>query len=189
MTPSQRSVLIAFAAGAAGFVLLFALGLDWYVAAILGVALAISAWFTVNYLAPSDAQSEVEDNLKKIDHAAGRIRGLSLRVDDRATAEALQVGCNGVPRMAQIIRSRDAAVALPLSQRSLAYLTDVAAALSDYIDVQDSADPEYLELGRKELRRLADFTTQPDRELSAQKMDDYIDSLTALNMNPPPELT
>jgi hypothetical protein len=91
--------------------------------------------------------------------------------------------------MIDIIRQRDLLVALPLSQRSLAYLTDVASTLDDYIDVQDTGDPEYLRLGQQELQRFAAFTTQPDRELSAQKMDDFINSLTALNMNPPPELT
>jgi hypothetical protein len=94
-----------------------------------------------------------------------------------------------VPRLIQIMRQRDVRVALPLSQRSLAYLTDVANTLEDYIDVQDGGDPEYIRLGRQELKRLAAFTSQPDRDLSARKMDDYINSLTALNLNPPPEIT
>jgi hypothetical protein len=54
MTPSQRTILIALAAGAVGFVVLFAVGLMWYLAAGLGAALAISTWFTINYLTPSD---------------------------------------------------------------------------------------------------------------------------------------
>ena len=189
MTPSQRSVLLSFAAGAVGFVVLFALGVTWYLAAGLGVLLALSGWFTVSYLMPSDTQSELAANLAGIDTAAGRISALTHRVSDRDTAAALTTGCNGVPRMIELIRQRDVAVALPLSQRSLAYLTDVASTLEDYIDVQDSADREFLELGRKELKRLAEFTSQPDRELSERRMDDYINSLTALNMNPPPELT
>jgi hypothetical protein len=189
MTPSQRSILSALAAGAAGFVLLFALGLTWVVAAGLGVVLSVSTWLTLNYLVPSDKQSALEHNYREIDKAAARIQALSHRVADRETASALQTGCDGVPRMIDIIRQRDIRVALPLSQRSLAYLTDVASTLDDYIDVQDTSDPEYLRLGQQELQRLAAFTSQPDKELSAQKMDDYINSLTALNMNPPPELT
>jgi hypothetical protein len=39
------------------------------------------------------------------------------------------------------------------------------------------------------LRRFTEFTSQPDKDLSARQMDEYINSLTALNMNPPPELT
>jgi hypothetical protein len=189
MTPSQRTILSALAAGAVGFVVLFALGLTWFVATGLGVLLSISTWATLNYLAPSDKQSELEHNFREIDKSAARIRALSHRVSDRETAKALQAGCDGVPRMIDIIRGRDIGVALPLSQRSLAYLTDVARTLDDYIDVQDTGDAEYLRLGQQELQRLAAFTTQPDKELSAQKMDDYINSLTALNMNPPPELT
>jgi hypothetical protein len=94
-----------------------------------------------------------------------------------------------VPRMIQLMREKDLRVALPLSQRTLAYVTDVAGTVEDYIDVQDGGDPEYLRLGQQELQRFASFTTQPDKDLSARKMDDYINSLTALNMNPPPELT
>jgi hypothetical protein len=189
VTPSQRTILAAFATGAAGFVALFALGMAWYLAAGLGIVLAASAGLAINYLAPSDKQSELTRTMHEIDRAAGRIRALSHRVADRDTAAALAAGCDGVPRMAEIIRQRDVAVALPLAQRSLAYLTDVAATLEDYIDVQDSGDPEFLTMGRRELQRLAEFTTQPDRELSERKMDDYINSLTALNLNPPPELT
>jgi hypothetical protein len=189
MTPSQRTLLSALATGAAAFVILFALGMAWFLAAGLGAVLSISAWATLNYLAPSDKQGELEHNFHEIDKAATQIRTLSHRVSDSATAAALQNGCDGVPRMIDIIRQRDLLVALPLSQRSLAYLTDVASTLDDYIDVQDTGDPEYLRLGQQELQRFAAFTTQPDRELSAQKMDDFINSLTALNMNPPPELT
>ena len=91
--------------------------------------------------------------------------------------------------MIAMIRGRDVNVGLPLSQRSLAYLTNVESTLDDYIDVQDGGDPEYLRLGRQELRRFAEFTSQPDKDLSARQMDNYINSLTALNMSPPPELT
>jgi hypothetical protein len=189
MTPSQRTILSALAAGALGFVVLFALGVTWYLAAGLSVLLAVSVWFTVNYLMPSDKQSELDDNFRHIDKAAARIRTLSHRVVDRDTAASLVAGCDGVPRMIEIMRQRDVRVALPLSQRTLAYLTDVASTLEDYIDVQDGGDPEYIRLGQQELKRLAAFTSQPDKDLSARKMDDYINSLTALNMNPPPELS
>ena len=91
--------------------------------------------------------------------------------------------------MIEIIRQRDIRVALPLSQRTLAYVTDVASTVEDYIAVQDSGDQEYLRLGQQELKRFAAFTSQPDKDLSARKMDDYINSLTALNLNPPPEIT
>src|ERR1700737_95517 len=189
MTPSQRTILSAFAAGALGFVVLFALGVMWPLAAGLGVLLAISVWFTLNYLAPSDKQSELDNNFRQIDKAAARIRTLSHRVADRDTAASLQGGCDGIPRMIEMIRQRDIRVALPLSQRTLAYVTDVASTVEDYIDVQDSGDPEYLGLGQQELKRFAAFTSQPDKDLSARKMDDYINSLTALNLNPPPEIT
>jgi hypothetical protein len=189
MTPSQRTILAAIAAGALGFVVLFALGMSWYLAAGLGVLLAVSVGLTLNYLAPSDKQSQLEANFRLIDRAAAVIRTLTRRVHDRDTAAALQAGCDGVPGMVQMIRQRDVRVALPLSQRSLAYVTDVASTLEDYIDVQDSGDPEYIRLGQEELKRFASFTTQPDKDLSARKMDDYINSLTALNLNPPPELT
>lgn len=189
MTPSQRAILISLAAGAAGLVALFALGLMLPIAAGLGAVLAVSAWFTLNYLSPSDTQSELEANFRAIDKAAGRIRALSHRVADRDTAAALQSGCDGVPRMVDIIRERDIRVALPLTQRTLAYMTDVAGTVEDYIDIQDSGDPEYIRLGQQELKRFESFTSQPDKDLSARKMDDYINSLTALNMNPPPELT
>lgn len=189
MTPSQRAILLALTAGAAGFVVLFALGMMWALAAGLGVALAVSVWFTLNYLSPSDTQSELDTNFKQIDKAAGRIRALSHRIADRDTAAALQAGCDGVPRMVEIIRERDIRVALPLTQRTLAYMTDVASTVEDYIDVQDGGDPEYIRLGQQELKRFESFTSQPDKDLSARKMDDYINSLTALNMNPPPELT
>jgi hypothetical protein len=188
MTPSQRTILSALAVGAVGFVVLFALGMIWAVAAGLGVVLAISVWFTLNYLTPSDKQSELEANFRQIDKAATKIRTLSHRVADRDTAASLQAGCDGVPRLIDTMRQRDFRVGLPLSQRSLAYLTDVASTLEDYIDVQDSGDPEYLRLGQQELKRLAEFTSQPDKDLSARQMDDYINSLTALNMNPPPEI-
>jgi hypothetical protein len=189
MTPSQRTILSSLALGALGFVVLFALGVSAPLAGGLGVLLAASVWFTLNYLAPTDKQSELDHNLAQIDKAAVRIRALSHRVSDGPTQASLAAGCDGVPRMIQIIRQRDVRVAVPLSQRSLAYLTDVASALEDYIDVQDSADPEYLRLGQEELKRLATFTSQPDKDLTAQRMDDYINSLTALNLNPPPELT
>jgi hypothetical protein len=189
MTPSQRTILIAIASGAAGFVLLFALGVFWPLAAVLGIALGASAWFTLNYLTPSDVASQLAANYRQIDQAAAKIRALSFRVADAPTAAALQAGCDGVPRMIQLMRERDPQVALPLSERSLAYLTDVAGTLEDYVDVQGTGDPEYLELGRRELKRLAEFTTQPDKELTARQMDDYINSLTALNLNPPPELS
>jgi hypothetical protein len=189
MTPSQRAILSSLAAGALGFVVLFALGMTWSLAAGLGVALAVSVWFTLNYLSPTDKQSELESNFREIDKAAGSIRTLSLRVADADTAKSLQAGCDGVPRMIQIMREKDIRVALPLSQRTLAYVTDVASTVDDYIDVQDGGDPEYLRLGQQELKKFASFTSQPDKDLSARKMDDYINSLTALNMNPPPELT
>jgi hypothetical protein len=189
MTPSQRSILAALGAGAAGFVVLFALGMSWPLAAVLGVVLAVSVWFLVNYLSPTDTQSEVEQNFRQIEKTAKTIHGLSTRVSDRETATALQGGCNGIPRMIALIGQRDPAVALPLSQRSLAYVTNVAGALEDYIDVQHGGDPEYLRIGRLELRRFAEFSSQPDKDLSARQMDDYISSLTALNLNPPPELS
>lgn len=189
MTPSQRTILFSLAAGALGFLVLFGLGVTWPLAAGLGVLLAVSVWFTLNYLTPTDKQSEVDDNLRHIDRIAGKIRALSNRIADRETRLSLQTGCDGVPRMIQIIRQRDTRVALPLSQRSLTYVEDVASALQDYIDVQDGGDPEYIRLGQQELKRFAAFTSQPDKDLSAKKMDDYINSLTALNLNPPPELT
>lgn len=189
MTPSQRTILSALAAGAAGFVILFALGVMWPVAAALGALLAVSVWFMVHYLAPSDKQSAVDYNVKQIDKAAVKIRALSHRVADPQTQASLHAGCDAVPRLIQLMRSRDIRVALPLSERSLAYLTDVGSTLEDYIDVQDSGDPEYLRMGQQELKRFASFTSQPDKDLSEQKMDDYINSLTALNLNPPPELT
>ena len=189
MTPSQRTILLALAAGAVGFVVLFGLGVHWPIAAVLGVVLALSGWFTLNYLAPSDKQSELEGNFRQIDKSAATIRALSRRVEDRQTAACLQSGCDGIPRMIAMIRGRDVNVGLPLSQRSLAYLTNVESTLDDCIDVQDGGDPEYLRLGRQELRRFAEFTSQPDKDLSARQMDNYINSLTALNMSPPPELT
>jgi hypothetical protein len=189
MTPSQRTTLSAIALGALAFVVLFALGVGWPVAVGLAVLLAGSVWFTLNYLTPSDKQSALDRNLAQIDKAAVRIRALSHRVSDGATQASLSAGCDGVPRMIQIIRQRDVRVAVPLSERSLAYLTDVASALEDYIDVQDSGDPEYVRLGQDELKRFAAFTSQPDKDLTAQRMDDYINSLTALNLNPPPDLT
>src|SRR4030088_2609944 len=67
MTPTQRTMLSALAAGALGFVVLFALGMMWYVAAGLGALLAVSTGFTLNYLAPSDKQSELESNFREID--------------------------------------------------------------------------------------------------------------------------
>jgi hypothetical protein len=188
MTPSQRTILFAFAAGAVGFLVPFALGVNWLVAAGIGVLLAVSVWFTFNYLAPSDTQSELDANFREIDRATGRIRALSHRVADRDTAASLQAGCNAVPRLVDMIRQRDIRVALPLSQRSLAYISDVASTLEDYIDVQDRGDPEYIRLGQQELQRFAAFTAQPDKDLSERQMDDYIKSLTALNLNPPPEL-
>lgn len=189
MTPSQRTILLALAAGALGFVVLFALGVSGGLAAGLGVALAVSAWFTLNYLTPSDTQSELEGNFRQIDKAAARIRALSHRVADRDTAESLQAGCDGVPRMVELIGHRDLRVAVPMSERCLAYISDVASTLEDYIDVQDVGDPEYIRLGQQELKRFASFTAQPDKDLSARKMEDYINSLTALNLNPPPELS
>jgi membrane protein implicated in regulation of membrane protease activity len=189
MTPSQRTILIALASGAAGFVLLFALGVIWPLAAVLAAALAVSVWLSVNYLSPSDKQNDLEANFRQIAKAADRIKALSARVFDGDTRSSLQAGCDRVPRMIEIIRQRDVPVALPLSQRTLAYLTDVASTLEDYIDVQDGGDPEYIRLGQQELKRLAAFTSQPDKDLSARRMDDYINSLTALNLNPPPELT
>jgi hypothetical protein len=189
VTPSQRTILFAFASGALGFVVLYAIGVAWYLAAALGAALAVSVWLTLNYLAPSDKQSELDANFRQIDKAAATIRTLSHRIADRDTAESLQAGCDGIPRMIEVMHERDIRVALPLSQRTLAYVTDVASTVEDYIDVQDSGDPEYLRLGQQELKRFAAFTKQPDKDLSARKMDEYINSLTALNMNPPPELT
>jgi hypothetical protein len=189
MTPSQRTILSALAVGALGFVVLFALGVKWPVAAGLGALLAVSVWFTVNYLTPSDKQSELDANFRQIDKAAAKIRALSLRVTDRDTAASLQAGCDGVPRMIQLIRGRDLRVALPLSQRTLAYVTDVAGTVEDYIDVQDTGDAEYIRLGQEELKKFASFTSQPDKDMSARKMDDYIESLTMLNLNPPPEIS
>jgi hypothetical protein len=189
MTPSQRTVLLAMAAGAAGFVVLFALGVMWPVATVLAVVLMISVWFTVRYLTPSDQQSELDRTIAQIDKAAVRIRALSHRVSDPATQASLQRGCDSVPRLIAMVRQRDVRVGVPLAERSLAYLTDVSATLEDYIDVQDSGDPEYLRMGQQELARFASFTSQPDKDLSEQKMDDYINSLTALNLNPPPELS
>jgi hypothetical protein len=189
MTPSQRTILFSLAAGALGFMALFALGVTWYLAAGLGALLSLSAWFTLNYLAPSASKSELDTNFRQIDKAAARIRALSLRIADRDTATSAQAGCDAVPRMIDLIGQRDLRVAVPLSQRTLAYVTDVASTVEDYIDVQDSGDDEYLRLGRLELKRFADFTSQPDKDLSSRQMDDYINSLTALNLNPPPELT
>jgi hypothetical protein len=189
MTPSQRTILSTLAAGAAGFVVLFALGVMWPFATGLGVALAVSVWFTLHYLAPSDKQSELDRNIAQIDKAAVNIRGLSPRFADPGTQSSLQAGCDSLPRLIAVMRQRDVRVALPLSQRSLAYLTDVADTLEDYIDVQDSGDPEYIRMGQQELKRFASFTLQPDKDLSEQKMDDYINSLTALNLIPPPELS
>lgn len=188
MTPSQRTTLFALAAGALGFLILFAFDVSWYFDVILGLVLAGSVWFTLNYLAPTDAQRELDKNIALISRAAVVIRTLSLRVTDRDTQASLAAGCDGVPRMVDLIRQRDVRVALPLAQRSLAYLTDVASTVEDYIDVQNTGDPEYIRLGQQELKRFAAFTSQPDKEMSAQKMDDYISSLTALNLNPPPEL-
>ena len=71
MTPSQRTILVAMAAGAGGFVVLFALGVGWPVAVALGAALAMSAWFTVNYLAPTDKQSELKDDFAQIETLYG----------------------------------------------------------------------------------------------------------------------
>ena len=189
MTPSQRTILSALASGAAGFVVLFALGVMWPLATGLGVALAISVFCTVHYLAPSDKQNQLDRNIAQIDKAGVRIRALSHRVADPGTQSSLQAGCDSVPRLIEMMRQRDVRVGVPLSERSLAYLTDVAVALEDYIDVQDGGDPEYIQMGRQELARFESFTSQPDKDLSAQKMDDYINSLTALNLNPPPELT
>lgn len=189
MSPSQRTTLFALAAGALGFLALFAFGVAWLPAAGLGAALSVFVWFTLNYLSPSDVQSELDDNLRRLDGYTGRIRALSLRVRDDATRSSLQAGCDAMPGMVDIIRGRDIRVALPLSQRSLLYVEDVAEALEDYIDVQDRGDSEYIRLGQRELGRFASFTSQPDRELSEQKMNEYITSLTALNLNPPPELS
>jgi hypothetical protein len=189
MTPSQRTILFALAAGALGFVVLFALGLMWPLAGGLGVLLAVSVWCTLNYLTPSDKQSELDHNFRQIDKVTARIRTLSHRVADRETAASLQVGCDGVPRMIQIVRQRDVRVALLMSQRTLAYVTNVASTVEDYIDVQEGGDHEYIRLGQQELKRFAAFTSQPDKDLSTRRMDDYINSLTALNLNPPPELT
>jgi hypothetical protein len=189
VTPSQRTTLFAVAAAALGFLILFALGVTWYFDVILALVFGGSVWFTLNYLAPTDTQSELDHNVGLIERATVLIRNLSLRVTDGPTQHALAAGCDGVPRLVQLIRQRDPRVGLPLSQRSLAYLTDVASTLEDYIDVQDSGDPEYVRMGQEELKRFEAFTTQPDKDMSAQKMDDYINSLTALNLNPPPELT
>lgn len=189
MTPSQRTILSALAAGAVGFVVLFALSVMWPVATGLGAVLALSVWLTLHYVTPSDQQSELDRNIAQIDKAAVRIRALSHRVADHTTQSALQEGCDSVPRLIDLVRQRDVRVGVPLSQRSLAYLTDVAATLEDYIDVQDNGDPEYIRMGQQELARIASFTSQPDKDLSEQKMDDYINSLTALNLNPPPELS
>lgn len=189
MTPSQRTILSALAAGAVGFLVLFAFGVTWSIAALLGIVLAVSLWFTLNYLAPSDKQSELDDSFRQINKAATMIRALSPRVTDRKTAACLQSGCDGVPGMIAMIRTRDVNVGLPLAQRSLAYLTNVESTLKAYIDVQHGDDSEYIRLGQQELRRFADFTSQPDKDLSARQMDEFISSLTALNMNPPPELT
>lgn len=189
MTPSQRTVLVSLAAGAVGFVVLFALGVLWPLAAGLGVALAISAWFALNYLAPTDSQAELDGCFRQIDRTAATIRTLSHQVADRQTAESLQSGCDGIPRMIALIKQRDIRVALPLAQRSLAYVTNVAGALEDYVNVQDAGDSELVAQGRQELQRFAEFTAQPDKDLSARQMDEYINSLTALNLNPPPELS
>jgi hypothetical protein len=189
MTPSQRTLLAALAVGALGFLVVFVLGVWWPFAAMLGVGLGASSWFALNYLTPSDSQSELTGCFRKIDRAAATIRNLSHQVADRKTAESLQSGCDGIPRMIELIGQRDVRVALPLAQRSLAYVTNVAGALEDYVAVQRSGDPEYLRLGRQELQRFADFTSQPDKDLSARQMDEYISSLTALNLNPPPELS
>jgi len=189
MVPSQRTILLAMAAGAVGFVVLFALGVGWPLAVALGALLAMSAWFTLNYLAPTDKQSELKDNFDQIEKTTTTIRALSQKVTDPATAAALQSGCDGVPRMIALIGQRDIAVALPLAERSRTYVATVATALKDYIAVQDNGDPEYLQLGRQELKRFDQFCSQPDREMSEQHMNDYIDSVTALNMTPPPELS
>jgi hypothetical protein len=189
VTPTQRTILGALAAGAVGFIVVFALGVSAPLAAGLGVVLAASAWFTLHYLAPSDNQSELESNFREIDKAGAKIRALSHRVADRDTAESLTAGCDGLPGMLTLIRQRDIRVAVPMSERCLAYITDVASTLDDYIDVQDTGDPEFIGLGQQELKRFASFTTQPDKDLSAKKMEDYINSLTALNLNPPPELS
>lgn len=189
MTPSQRTILFSVALGAVGFVVLFALGIAWALAAGLGVLLAVFGWLALNYMTPTDKQTELERNLRHIDRATAVIRTLSHRVADERTQASLQAGCDAVPRMVEIIRGRDAGIALSLSQRSLTYILDVADTLRTYVDVQDGGDPEYLRLGQQELQRFESFTTQPDKNLSAQKMDDYINSLTALNLNPPPELT
>jgi len=61
MTPSQRTLLVALASGAAGFVVLFALGVGWPLAAGLGAGLALSVWFALSYLTPSDTQGELND--------------------------------------------------------------------------------------------------------------------------------
>jgi hypothetical protein len=188
MTPSQRTILASLAAGAVGFLILFAVGVMWPLAAALGMVLAVSVWFTLNYLTPFDKQSELEANFRQIDRTTAKIRALSNRVADRDTAASLQAGCLAAPRLIEVIRERDIRVALPLSQRSLTYVTDVASALEDYIDVQDAGDAEYLRLGQEELKRFAAFTSQPDKDLSERRMDDYIQSLTELNLNPPPEL-
>ena len=189
MAPSQRTILAALAAGAVGFVVLFALGVTWPIAVILAIVLAVSVGFTLSYLAPSDSQSDLEENIRQITTTTTAIRALGHRVTDRTTAAALQAGCDGVPRMIELIRARDIRVGLPLAQRSLSYLAGVQSTLESYTQVQHGGDPEYIRLGQQELRRFAEFTSQPDRELSARQMDDYINALTALNMNPPPELS
>jgi hypothetical protein len=189
MTPSQRTTLSALAVGAVGFVVPFALGVTWPIAVMLGIVLGVSVAFTLNYLAPSDKQSELDENFRQINKTTTAIRALSLGVTDRTTAAALQSGCDQIPRMIELIRERDVRVGLPLSQRSLAYITNVESTLGAYIDVQHGGDPEYIRLGQQELRRFTEFTSQPDKDLSARQMDEYINSLTALNMNPPPELT
>jgi hypothetical protein len=189
MTPSQRTILFALSGGALGFLVLFALGVTWPLAVALGAALAVSAWFALNYLAPTDTQAELDSCFRQIDRTAATIRTLSHQVADRQTAASLQSGCDGIPRMIELIKHRDNRVALPLAQRSLAYVTNVAGALEDYVDVQNSGDPEFVAQGRQELQRFAEFTAQPDKDLSARQMDEYINSLTALNLNPPPELS
>ena len=189
MTPSQRTILASLAAAAVAFVVLFAFGVGWRLAGGLGAGLGLSTWFALNYLAPSDTEGELNDCFRRIDKTAARIRTLSLQVADRPTAEALQAGCDGIPRMISLIRQRDPRVALPLAQRSLAYVSNVASTLEGYVEVQRNGDQEYLQLGRDELKRFADFSSQPDTDLSARQMDEYINSLTALNLNPPPELS
>ncbi|OAN33571.1 hypothetical protein [Mycolicibacterium iranicum] len=189
MTPSQRSILLALATGVGGFLVLFAFGVAWLLSAGLGALLAVFALFTLNYLSPTDKQGELDDNVRRLDQFTTRIRALSLRVADDETRASLQAGCDAMPGMIEIIRSRDIRVALPLSQRSLLYVKDVAETLDDYVDIQDQADAKYLALGQQELQKFVSFARQPDRELSEQKMNEYINSLTALNLNQPPELS